>query len=306
MLRVGQTNVYMFGIGDGNDVIEESAPDLRADRKNLIRLGEGIGAGDITLINDNTAGAYMDLIIRINSTGETLTIKNGLVSGSQYGANPYAIQGIEFADGTVWDWEEILRQPMYMKDSVGIYGQYTAYEGSTLIGNKNANALNGRENSDILYGNGGSDTLNGNGGNDVLSGGAGNDTLNGGAGDDIYLFQAGDGTDTLTESSGNDKLFFGTGIDLDDIWFARSGSDLVIDILGSKDRVNIKNWFSNASYQVDSIAVGDMEIVNTQMNQLLQAMAGFGVPQGVDGRFTEEQKEAMAPVLSTYWRPTGS
>ncbi|MCC8179631.1 MAG: hypothetical protein LIP23_01775 [Planctomycetes bacterium] len=38
------------------------------------------------------------------------------------------------------------------------------------------------------------------------------------------------------------------------------------------------------------------------VDQLIQAMASFGVPQGVDGKWMEEQKDALQPILATYWK----
>jgi hypothetical protein len=298
-------DVYLFGIGDGHDTISETESD-RTDRRNVIRLGEGIGVDDVELLatNYNTVYGYMDLVIRIKSTGETLTVFRGLSINKTSLSNPYSIQAIEFADGTVWEYADIMKQQIHGADTdTAIYAEIG---GSILVGNELANTMNGSSRADTLYGGAGNDTLKGNAGNDILVGGVGNDRLEGGTGDDVYQFSQGDGVDTLSDSSGNDKLFFGKDINFDDVWFTRTGNDLVIDILGTTDRVNIKSWFSNASYQVETITVGDMEIVNTQMNQILQAMAGFGVPGGVDGRLTEEQKDAMAPILSTYWKPTGS
>ena len=42
--------------------------------------------------------------------------------------------------------------------------------------------------------------------------------------------------------------------------------------------------------------------MGAQLEQLIQALATFGVPQGVDGIWTGEQKEALAPLLATYWQ----
>ncbi len=297
-------DVYLFGRGDGNDTVTET--ETRVGRRNEIHLGDGIGVDDIEfLVQPSPLGGYMDLILRIKDTGETLTISYATHGSATNMGNSYSIQALKFADGTVWEWEDIVKRPATLVDGSTAIA-YADFLGSFLVGSAGNDTLYGSNNTDTLYGGSGNDTLVGNNGNDTLAGNAGNDNLQGGVGDDAYLFNLGDGADTLTDSAGNDSLRFGAGIDLDDVWFARSGNDLVIDILGTEDSVNVKNWFSNALYQVESISVGDMEIVNTQMNQLLQAMAGFGVPQGVDGRFTEEQKEAMAPVLSTYWRPTGS
>lgn len=160
----------------------------------------------------------------------------------------------------------------------------------------------GGDGDDKLYGGNGDDTLVGGAGNDILCGGKGNDLLKGGRGDDTYLFNAGDGADIIVEDSGDDRLVFGD-IDVADLWFSRSGNNLVIDVIGSDDAVTVTNWFWRDNYQVETIQAGGMELVSAQMNQLVQALASFGAPAGVGGQWTDEQREQVNGVISTYWKP---
>lgn len=44
-------------------------------------------------------------------------------------------------------------------------------------------------------------------------------------------------------------------------------------------------------------------ITETQVAQLVQSMAALEAPAGVDGQWSTEQQEALAPVLATYWQP---
>ena len=108
-------------------------------------------------------------------------------------------------------------------------------ENLTLTGTANINGTgNGLNN--ILTGNSGNNVLTGGGGNDTFIGGAGNDTLIGGVGNDTYVFGRGDGKDTIKDydsTPGNtDVLAFGPGISDDQVWFKRSGNDLVASIIG--------------------------------------------------------------------------
>lgn len=276
-------DVYFFRRGDGHDVISET--ETRANRFNVVRLGEGICVGDIELLNTNRSGYYMNLVICIKDTGETLTVKQGLSDSYSNLKNSNAIQAIEFADGTVWNWNDILRQAMVMPETDTT--AWTDVAGSVLIGNPLAN------------------TLYGGVGNDILSGGVGNDALYGGAGNDAYLFNHGDGVDTIYDYAGDDKLLFGDSISMSDLWFSRNGNDLVINVLGSTDKVDIQYWYSGNGYKVESIQAGGMELASAQMDQLIQAIASFGAPQGVNGQWTEEQKEALTPTLASYWKPVG-
>jgi Ca2+-binding RTX toxin-like protein len=293
-------DVYMFGLGDGHDVINET--ENRAGRRNLIRLGTGIGENDIELLykKSGTSTTYSDLTIRLKSTGETLTIKNGLSASYANAGNSYSIQAIEFADGTMWEWEDILGRPKTLLE--GEASGNAVNEGAFLSGNELDNTIVGGANNDILHGGSGDDALTGGTGDDVLTGGIGNDILTGGAGDDIYWFGLGDGHDVINETGGADRLLFGDDLAATDLWFSRSGNHLVVEVLGGEDRVTINNWYAHDNYRVESISAGDRDLASGQMDLLIQALAAFGVPEGTDGRWTEEQRESLAPILAAYWQ----
>ena len=181
-------DTYIFGRGDGHDVIYET--ETRAGRRNVVYLREGIGCDDIQILTDPVNGTASSMVIRIKDTGETLTIGSGFQSAYTNTQNAASIQAIEFADGTVWEWEDILRLPTYVMDGK-TFGQ-TSTEGSWLVANDLNSELRGSNNNDILQGGtgdyklyayAGDDTLWGGGGNDYLAGGAGNDILYGGNGD---------------------------------------------------------------------------------------------------------------------------
>lgn len=170
---------------------------------------------------------------------------------------------------------------------------------TTMFGNGGNDTLNGGGGND---GGEGDDVINGNAGNDIMEGGAGNDTLNGGAGDDTYLFRVGDGQDIINNlGGGNDKLVFG-GLNAGDLWFSQSGYHLVAGVVGSTEKVTVNNWFANGDYKIDHIEAGGLTISENQVSQMIQAMAAIGAPAGVGGSWTEEQRDALAPVLATYWK----
>lgn len=307
ILRGGAGNdTYYFERGDGHDVIQEC--DCGCNKRNVIKLGPGIGPEDLLLFNHarSSCGGYTDLIIAIGDGGETpappiqrlnnppaeiwkdydqtITVENGIGKCATNQCNPYSIQAIEFADGTVWTWRDILNQPMYMakNDIVG----YTAKEGS------------------ILFGNGLNNYMYGNCGNDTLSGGKGNDYLAGGAGNDTYLFNRGDGKDTIFDCGGSrDALKFGEDIDASDLWFSRNGCNLVINVIGSNDQIDITKWYSGSCYKVESIQAGGMELTYQQMDRMIQALASFGKPKGSDGRWTAQQQQGIDAIIATYWKP---
>jgi Ca2+-binding RTX toxin-like protein len=102
-------------------------------------------------------------------------------------------------------------------------------ENVVLTGTASVDAY-GNNLDNALKGNAGSNALFGGGGNDSLDGSAGADLLIGGAGDDTYYFNRGSGADVVVEWGGsvNDVAQFGSGIAADQLWFSRSGSNLIV------------------------------------------------------------------------------
>jgi Ca2+-binding RTX toxin-like protein len=289
-------DVYVFGVGYGNDLV--NAQESTIGRYDIIRL-LGLDPEDVVFGSSFSSG-YQNLTVRIKETGETLTVKYGADTQS-YGQ--YQIQAVEFADGTVWTYAELL-------ENNGLHGTEAddtlhikdALNGS-LYGESGNDILNGGSQADSLYGGAGDDTLNGNGGNDVLDGGAGNDILTGGAGNDTYLFRPGGGQDIVNNAGGGTDLLRFEDIDPIELWFGRTGQHLNIGLVASADKVTVNNWFASGENSIDVIQAGSYTLEESQLAQLLQAMASVGTPAGVNGQWTEEQQDALAPILSTYWQP---
>jgi len=290
-------DTYVFGRGYGNDIID--ADDNRVDKYDVIRL-VGLNPDDIDLgFSFWTGLSYSGFDIIVKETGEKLTVKYGL-SGARY-----SVQALEFADGTVWNREEIMHQGLHDFDNKNVMYADSTGLGTTLYGDGGNDTLHGNSGNDILYGSDGNDTLNGGAGNDILDGGAGNDALNGGTGDDTYIFRSGDGQDTITNTGGGDDLLSFMDIDPTELWFGKSGNHLVISLIGGTDKVTVNNWYSGSlgTNTIDRIEAGDRYLVESQVAQLVQAMAAIGAPGGADGQWTDEQREALTPMLSTYWQP---
>jgi Ca2+-binding RTX toxin-like protein len=149
--------------------------------------------------------------------------------------------------------------------------------------------LNGTGNAldNYIQGSLGNNLLSGLGGNDTLWGRTGDDTLNGGAGNDTYLFGLGDGKDLIQDNSGCfDKILFdngSNGINHQNLVISRQANDLRIAIHGSpNDQITVQNWFVGTTNQTEIIQAGDGQVlVNTQVQQLIDAMAAFTTNTGV-------------------------
>jgi Ca2+-binding RTX toxin-like protein len=154
--------------------------------------------------------------------------------------------------------------------------------GKTLTGTINLDASNTSANVTLIGNDQGGLILTAGGGNDTLDAGAGNDMLNGGAGYTTYNIGASFGQDTVNAAAGgattaNGEIDFGSGITDSNLWFQQSGNDLLIDKLGTNSSLTLADWFDGgAGAQVQSFSAGGDTLMNSQVLQLVSAMASFG------------------------------
>jgi len=139
--------------------------------------------------------------------------------------------------------------------------------------------------------------ITGNRADNVLTGGKGNDTLAGGAGNDTYVFSRGDGQDLIVDhdtTAGNTDELQLTDIDQNELWLTHVGDDLHINVMSSTDQLIIKDWYlaeaGATGHQVERIRTADgMTMHNTDVEQLVQAMAAFAPPSAAQTRWTSGQ-----------------
>ncbi|PAU53987.1 calcium-binding protein, partial [Pseudomonas indica] len=119
-----------------------------------------------------------------------------------------------------------------------------------------------------------------------------------------YLFAAGDGSDLInnydTDPNSIDTARFEDAA-YDQLWFSRSGDDLYISVTGSRDRVIVSKWYTDANNQLDRIEAGSSALLNNQLDSLVSAMAAFAVP-AAGTSIPQEVKEQLAPVLAASWQ----
>ena len=291
-------DTYVFGRGYGHDTV--NASDTAIDKREAVRL-LGLTADEVELLTVR-AGSYHSLIIRIKDSGETLTVTSAVSSSA--GFNSYGIQALEFGDGTVLEWSELESSGRVLALGTAAVDTVVASRLHTdLYGYEGNDNLSGGAGDDRLYGGDGNDTLNGNAGNDILDGGRGDDSLNGGSGDDTYILRLDDGRDIITNTGGGNDLLKFADLDPAELWFGKSGNHLLIGLVGTTGQVTVNNWYTTSDYKIDTIEAGNSYLVESQVAQLVQAMAAIGAPGGAGGQWTEEQRESLTPVLSAYWQP---
>jgi Ca2+-binding RTX toxin-like protein len=140
----------------------------------------------------------------------------------------------------------------------------------------------------------------------TLSGNAGNNVLAGGARNDTYAAYRGMGQDRIAENdatTGNtDVLSFAAGISNNQLWLSHTGNDLQISIVGTADKMTVQNWYLGNQYHIEQIKTSDNKVLlDTQVETLVQAMAGFVPPAMGQTNLTAAQQTALAPVLAAGW-----
>lgn len=178
----------------------------------------------------------------------------------------------------------------------------------SLNGGDGIDTLDGGSGDDELLGGAGNDTLTGGSGVDQFTGGIGNDTLMGGSGNDRYHFLRGDGQDTIIDSDpflGNqDRALFGATINPLDLVISRQANDLRLAIHGSPDQITVQNWYTSTSNRIETVQAGNGQaLLSTQVDQLIQAMAGFTAQTGLTwDQAIDQRPQDVQTVLAASWQ----
>ncbi|CUS31830.1 calcium-binding protein [Candidatus Nitrospira nitrificans] len=153
----GGDDRYIFGRGSGQDTIID-----RAGTSDTIEWAADVLPSEVTVTRSGD-----DLELTITGTTDRVTVSEFFL------ADPFRIEVVRFADGTVWD-------AAFLAESVQ----------SRVTGTAGPDGLDGTAADDLLMGFAGDDHLTGLAGDDYLDGGTGIDTMVGGPGDDVYVADA--------------------------------------------------------------------------------------------------------------------
>ncbi|UYS81940.1 calcium-binding protein [Pseudomonas syringae] len=286
------SDTYDFNVGDGQDTIFNADTDAEGSKVDVIRFGSGIAVSDVVVTRN-----YYDLVLKIKGSADSVTVQSYFddVTVANHG---YAVDQIRFADGTIWSVENIYSMAIkntdgndqiwgyagsdklegaagddilfgqegddYLDGGVGKDTLYGGVGGDQLFGGDGGDYLTGGEGNDFLAGDADNDTLYGDSGNDQLDGGTGNDYLTGGDGSDVYRFSRGWGQDSINNydsSAGKtDAIEFAADIVPADIIVTRSGSELILSLENSTDKITIAGYFQNdgiTPYALEQIRFAD-------------------------------------------------
>ncbi len=286
--------------GAGNDLLEGGIGNdtLRGGVGNdILRGGDGDdildgGVGADTL----SGGAGVDTLTYASATaGIVLNLATGTHGGAAAG--------------------DVLEDAFERMIGSGFDDVITGGAGDDYIeGGAGNDKLYGGAGNDTLYGGDGDDLLDAQAGNDTLYGGAGNDILIGGDDSDVYLIDRNSGADEIRnyDSSGDDIDVIGyRDISRNDLWFSRTGDDLVISVIGTSVVTTIKGWYTTtnandrANYKIDFFLAGEHASSTINAEALVALMAGRTRPATVaayqalhaDGTFENQWRH--------YWDGNG-
>ena len=136
--------------------------------------------------------------------------------------------------------------------------------------------------------------------------------LDGRAGNDTYLFGRGAGQDTVQDidaTVGNvDTLVFAADLDPLDLIISRQSDSLRIAVHGASDRVDVSTWYNGAANQIEVFRAGDgRQLLSTQVEQLIQAMASYRAQSGLAWEQAVAQRpEEVEAILAAHWQPAGA
>jgi Ca2+-binding RTX toxin-like protein len=146
----------------------------------------------------------------------------------------------------------------------------------------------------------------------VLQGSRGANLLDGRAGNDTYLISRGGGQDAIqdidTTAGNRDTLAFAEDLDPLDLVISRQASALRIAIHGSEDRVDISGWYASPANQIEVFRAGDgRQLLSAQVEQLIQAMAGYSAQNGLSwDQAVDQRPQEVEAILAAHWQPAGS
>jgi Ca2+-binding RTX toxin-like protein len=159
-----------------------------------------------------------------------------------------------------------------------------------------------------IEGGAGNDQITGGQGNDIIVGGSGADNLSGGLGNDTYILGRGDGTDTIVENDatvGNtDVAQFLSGIAVDQIWFRKSSNNLEVSIIGTSDKLVVRDWYLDSAYRVEQFQTADdaKTLLDSNVQNLVNAMASFAPPAAGQTTLPTNYQDALAGVIAANWQ----
>jgi Ca2+-binding RTX toxin-like protein len=242
------SDLILYGVGSGHDTLDEDGSAYWRDVDTLRLVG--LDASDVTFSRDHS-----ELIITINSSGETFTVASQFFMtdlfpvGGQFG-----IERVEFADGTVWNYEQIRATAAYL----------------------------GTTNGDFIFGTNDDETFRGLGGDDYLQGGGGSDT---------YVWSVGDGDDTIVEFNyaGDIDTLVLHGVAADGLVLSWSGNALNVVISATGEIIDVADQHLADGSGIERIVLDDGTVITAAQIMQLAAIHGTAGDDFLIGTYGDDR-----------------
>jgi hypothetical protein len=258
----GAADQLIGGSGVTTLTAGSGAGDILTAGTGATTLNAGTGSGDVLYVlngGNDIINAYASDIITVGGNGQFGNTDKVTVSGGNVTLLNVSRADIYGGSNTI---------------TVGVFD-------SVSLQNGNGNTVTMGSNS-VLYVNSGT--------TDVINGG----------GSEQYNFAAAFGQDTInngTSTAANGTIAFSAGVTDENLWFVKSGNDLLIDLLGTTGQIKVAGWFSGTlGNEVQSITTTDgLNLTPATVTQLVNAMAVY---QSARASFNPATATAM-PVDTT-------
>jgi len=199
--EAGDTTTILFGFGDGHDELYGGS--YSEDKRVVIQLKSGVSEEDVRIRRDGKR-MWFELLDEAGAVTDSIEVPSAWHSSTVSSFNKHVsmISAVVFADGTVWEEEQINLASQKGRDLAG---------GGTAFSDK----LYGFDEGSTIVDLDGDDVIYGRGGDDIVIAGKGNDNFYGHT----------SGSHSVSQRGGLDEYWFGYGDGNDNVWFEDSVTD---------------------------------------------------------------------------------
>jgi len=98
-------------------------------------------------------------------------------------------------------------------------------------------------------------------------------------------------------------LFVQEGVATDQLWFRHVGKNLEVSIIGTSDKMTIKDWYAGGANHVEQfLTSGGKVLLDSQVENLVSAMASFAPPSPGQTTLPQNYQSALGSVIAANWQ----
>jgi hypothetical protein len=306
----GDSNSVSVGAGDALDVVGGG---------NQITLGAGAGVSVSGTGNQVNVTAGNNII---QTTGSTTINLSGSGTTAMIAGDGDAVSANGAGDGIAITGDNVQVSLLGNGSALTVSGNNSTV---SVTGDNDTVSITGDQSTITVTGTAAAIQVSGStnvvlgGGTDAVSLGSGTGNVALGSGNDTITLQdsdivtantaAGDSSNAssavITESGSvqpqSNELAFSSA-NSDQLWFSRSGNDLLISVIGTSSEIDISGWYNASSSAVQSFEAADGKMLTSNdVNALVSAMASFNPPAAGSTTLPETYQSQLQPVIAANW-----